>query len=77
MKEQDAKQKWCPYVRVEGANRWEMGPNPRPEWGEETNPVMCRCIASDCALWVWEGEHLNGCHSNGAPCKNGHCGLIK
>jgi len=64
--EAEAKTKWCPMVRYtcgmedSGANRFNMGTNPRPEWGAEENPGKCRCIASECMMWRWfDGEMVH------------------
>ena len=62
MKEEEARQKWCPMVRAgPGCNRtgWES---------------YDRCNASDCTMWVWE-EPLKGYPQDIE--KYGHCGLIR
>lgn len=61
--ETKARTKWCPLARIsvgygEGhsANRWKQSAPPEEPWA--LNPVPCRCIASDCAMWRW-GEKRN------------------
>lgn len=65
--EADARLRWCPLTRTyafaiptarEGvvptatggpANRYVTAS------GAETNPENCRCLASQCMMWVWIG----------------------
>jgi hypothetical protein len=58
MTEDEAKTKWCPFVRYSAAfddyasNRWKQGlPEDEPH---ALNPVPCRCIASECMVWRWD-----------------------
>jgi hypothetical protein len=55
MTEDEAKTKWCPFVRYSAAfddyasNRWKQSsPEDEPD---ALNPVACRCIASQCMAW--------------------------
>ena len=74
--EQEARKLWCPMVRYggenEASNRWsepfERGGHYKPD----LNPDICRCIASQCAMWRWEegetGKVTRGyCGLGGAP----------
>lgn len=53
--EQEARKKWCPYVRHEGA----VGPFNRGTFfgplneHQHNNGTLCNCIASDCMSWRW------------------------
>lgn len=57
MTEDEAKTKWCPFVRYNytlhssnaSANRWKQS-EPRDE-PHALNPVPCRCIGSACMAW--------------------------
>jgi len=61
MTEDEARQKWCPFVRAAdsldfrapAANR-TAGPD------EEQNPTWSKCIASDCMAWRWVGSDKTG-----------------
>lgn len=54
MTEAEARTKWCPM-----ADQGEV---------DERVPHFALCIASDCAVWVWDGNYKGGD-------KHGHCGL--
>ena len=84
MTEEEARTKWCPFARVivvetkvTGNRVFEM----RTE-GVDLNPDTCRCIASECMMWRWEGRvdgHLIATERghvtpSEAP---GYCGLAK
>lgn len=67
--EEEARKKWCPFVRYYEAgdraasNRWRQSlPAEEPH---ALNPVPCRCIASDCMMWQWF-DH-----------QKGYCGLAR
>lgn len=61
MTENDAKSKWCPLARMD-----ENNSNRRYVDGTcEQDP---KCIASECACWVWEGNESYF---------TGHCGLTR
>lgn len=71
MKEEEAREKWCPMGRGDwagdgGINRMSMSGGifePSPD---------CMCIASDCACWVWDKEESQMMMGD-----YGHCGLIR
>jgi len=75
MTEEEARTKWCPMVR------FQIGPVNSSAWqgvaytnrGAEFDPAACRCIASDCALWVEKTAFSEG----GSLIIAGRCGLIK
>ena len=84
MTEEEAKTKWCPQVRyVVNASDCFMGNRFDHAFEEE-----CKCIASDCAMWVWDRKPLtddqlrqqSGQLGSGrdklGPC-TGHCGLVR
>ncbi len=57
MTEEEARAKWCPFVRYSVAfddyasNRWKQSlPEDEPH---ALNPVPCRCIGSACMSWRW------------------------
>lgn len=74
MTDDEAKTKWCPFVRYSAssssyptANRWKQ--SAPPEEPHALNPVPCRCIAADCMAWRW-------CESAKAGAdEHGFCGL--
>lgn len=71
MTENDAKSKWCPMARTTFA---EYPPGNRDfSHGQggiavNANPEYARCIASECACWVWDGNN---------SFVIGHCGLAR
>jgi len=60
MTEDESKQKWCPFVRMEGYNRTESHFVPGSN-----------CIGSECMAWRW-GFHEN---DKDAQITSGYCGL--
>lgn len=73
MTEDEAKKKWCPFVRlcVKGQS---AGNRYGDENGTIENPSSCRCIGSDCMAWRW----ADGMPSITGKPKNmceGYCGL--
>ena len=55
MTEEDARQRWCPFVRVSGAGEglaaeWH---NNRPTFGDVEAKGFDLCIASACMAWRW------------------------
>lgn len=61
MTEEEAKKKWCPFVRLTVGVIEGKGGQLTPafnrfgsvETGLTENPVDCRCIASECMAWRW------------------------
>ena len=65
MTEQEARSKWCPMGRVlGGVNKGTY--NRMEEDGEGSG--LSLCLASDCAMWVWDKYKYE---------IQGHCGLIR
>ena len=64
MKETEAKEKWCPFSRING---WRNSPNRMPN-GKAM--VTAKCFGSDCACWVDTTPNFANAD------KEGHCGLI-
>jgi len=87
MREEEAKTKWCPHVRlaqVENGevrgffNRWFGRYN-----SSEFSPTkeVCNCITSDCMMWAWDNTAVENPKTNKYEAlpdnaKTGHCGLI-
>lgn len=65
MTENEAKTKWCPMVRIEGA---EAGQSSYNRFNDGSPDPDGRCIASDCMMWVEE-------HNDDKTA--GSCGLIR
>lgn len=72
MTEDEAKTKWCPFVRFTGTPSDDLVPN-RSEGCEDTT----RCIASACMAWKESGCHSQDKKGNHVFTPNGHgyCGL--
>ena len=69
--EEEAKTKWCPFVRysVENASKWKRAINRWVSVNDmQLNPEPCHCIASECMVWRWDTD-------DGYPAKEGYCGL--
>lgn len=77
MKESEAREKWCPFVRVAVGN--ELLPDGiTPPFNRVHGPSGLAvidedtaCIASKCAVWVEDSEPPI------TKSKHGHCGLAK
>lgn len=76
MTEAEAKTKWCPFVRqvaVTPGKRESAAIGNRfideslADGGSFHNPVHARCIGSDCMMWRWHDQGING--------RCGRCGL--
>ena len=66
MREEEAKQKWCPMTRTaSSASNGVAAINVR-DMQNISNET--RCIASECMMWKWEKSSLN------IP-TTGYCGL--
>lgn len=73
MTEDEAKTKWCPFVRVHGGdlsfNRYAAADNPA---------FNCTCLGSACMAWRWrwipEMEISRGAHLIESKTE-GYCGL--
>jgi len=77
MTEDEAKEKWCPHVRLRGSvdNGQDRGNwNKRGDISMDAFPQRACCIASDCALWVEETSINLG--TNKTTVCGGHCGLV-
>jgi len=58
--EDEAKTKWCPFVRYatseedeNASNRWRRAPEDIDSPPQILNPPACRCIGSACMAWRW------------------------
>jgi len=71
MTEDQAKEKWCPYVRhFSGSVDDEVVVDPAANrWGRHLNPGPCRCIASECMAWRYHSS------SRSESERHGYCGL--
>jgi len=69
MKEDVARSKWCPMVRIEGANRLF---NTMSD-GFENASKMYHCIGGSCM--AWREFHLSHVKGGEAPEPHGYCGL--
>lgn len=71
MTEDEAKTKWCPFVRLVISDIGEAKTDNRDfDYGDGTPS----CIASECMAWRWKQEGIE----HGEPIYNdtyGHCGL--
>jgi hypothetical protein len=75
MTEEDARKKWCPFVRH---TRDDDG-NFHTTNGQISSGFQT-CIASDCACWVWDGPEIAAISKERVEFigdRQGHCGLIK
>jgi hypothetical protein len=64
-----ARSKWCPMVRIDGANRWF---NTKSD-GFENSTTMYHCIGSSCMSW--REFHLSHIKGGEPPAPHGYCGL--
>lgn len=67
--EVQAKEKWCPFVRVQGANRVD---NTLTDGFQNTN-ASYHCIGAECM--AWREFHLRFAHGDEPVEKHGYCGL--
>ena len=76
MTEEESRKKWCPMVRFHNGLDGDVYCS-RPVGIVDDN--ASKCIASDCAMWVWDypdgAEMLSEAHKE--LFSKGHCGLIK
>ena len=85
MTEQEAREKWCPMGRVLYEDNVIGGTYNRME-GNGEGSSLSLCLASDCAMWVWDRKGKIVRLENGEieywkswPEEEwqGHCGLIR
>ena len=71
MTEDEAREKWCPFVRLQYDH-----PAINRTW-DTPNPGKCRCIASDCMAWRWaeQGHDPDDMPGIGEHPSTGYCGL--
>jgi hypothetical protein len=70
--EKAAQTKWCPFVRIEGANRLY---NTHSD-GFQNTERMYHCIGSRCMSWrALHLSHMKGGGLGSAPEPHGYCGL--
>lgn len=76
MTEEEAKTKWCPFVRHTSSNGEDHAAN---RWGKSLSPEDCRCIGSQCAAWRWIYREHRGPNSmfpsRDEKTDRGFCGL--
>lgn len=74
--EDEAKTKWCPFVRAPLSVEW---PNSPASPAINSLSDSFRCIASECMAWQWGNYHADGYDKAGnpltAPTGEGYCGL--
>ena len=69
MTEEEAKQKWCPMVRI------TIGETDACDnRGNKNGDLATKCIASDCMMWAPEVDGRVGNIPTRSG-KQGHCGL--
>lgn len=87
MTEDEAKTKWCPFVRFVGSTMSEH--SAFSSRLEDLSPEGTRCIASACMAWRWEMVHDGSFNTtltgplldvteripNFKPSERGFCGL--
>ena len=67
--EKTAREKWCPFVRVDGGNRLH---NSKTD-GFQNSEKMYHCIGGDCMGWrQFQLSHLKG--DDGSLVAHGYCG---
>jgi len=67
--EQEARQKWCPFVRVDGDNRMIN----MKTAGFDEEHMYHHCIGSDCMAWrPFAYSHVKG---GGSFDHHGYCGI--
>jgi len=81
MDEVTAKTKWCPHSMISALEECAMGVATYT-YNRDINtkqlPAECKCLASDCAMWVWDTESIFvGDELEDVNLNTGHCGLIK
>jgi hypothetical protein len=67
--EEEARQRWCPVVRVDGSNRVHN----TLQDGFVNADLSYRCIASECM--AWREHHIELSHGHVDHTKRGYCGL--
>lgn len=78
MKEEEAKTKWCPKSIASALEECTMGVTTYTYNRDGTGgiPDECKCIASDCMVWVWEDPSGKRRDNTMLDKSNyGHCGL--
>ena len=80
MTEDEAKTKWCPFVRVvmgSGVVVSTRGTDTRTE-NPSKYKLSVRCIASECMMWRWDLENYEFSETDNTfhPTR-GYCGLAK
>jgi hypothetical protein len=67
---EDARAKWCPFVRLDGYNRY----NNTKSDGFVNSPAVYHCIADECMMW--RGIHAHLKHGAQEALHNhGYCGM--
>ena len=67
MKEEEAKEKWCPMYRVAVEEHGSADNR-----GNTDEVFHHRCLASGCMMWRWDTTHSS---SGKVASDEGHCGL--
>lgn len=77
--EATARRLWCPMARVAAHFNEGMRNNVAFNRDPDGDPrLSTNCIASECALWVWDEDEHGVCKQSGTgePMR-GRCGLIR
>lgn len=73
MTEEEAKTKWCPFVRASGADgEWHTN---RPSIADVEAKGFDLCCGSACMAWRWEIAPEEVEPEWGRPNPTGYCGL--
>ncbi len=71
MSTEDARHKWCPYVRIDGNNRFNSSMNE----GYQRNHGPYHCLGEECMMWRRVHLHMMKGHAQSSATSHGYCGL--
>lgn len=73
MTEDEAKTRWCPFIRIAPATESHHAVTNREDRALDIGPVTTNCIGSSCMAWRWLAEQPI---RNGVVARTeGFCGL--